>query len=130
MQKDKFSYQEVKESIEFIRNFYEDKQEKIPNYTESEITNVVACCNRIYIGYLDTFEKRLIHLLYNLCKGHYLSNGNGNKRITFAMSIMFLQKENKKINLKLLQNFIDGFAKGTITKEQAIEKLKSENVFF
>ena len=124
MQVVSFSPELVEQVISELRRYYEDTREIIPVYTKIEIQAVTDCCIRVVdSGHYNSFEERLVGLAYNLCEGHYLHNGN--KRISFAMCIVLSNIEKRKIDLQFLKKFIDGFAQGKITKEDAIAELQS-----
>lgn len=123
------------EMIENIRTFYKDRSETIPSYSFREIDEVVYCCNRTYTQvngqelYPSRTEK-IAAIIFNMDKGHYLSNGN--KRISFGMVVLFLSLEqcledyiNNSFKLQQISNCIDLVSINELTKETLIEKLRS-----
>ena len=127
MQVDNFPKELVLELIKLARVTYSETDEPIPQYHQEQIENVLACCNRIYSGYYESKNEMLVNLLYNLCKGHYLHNGN--KRITFIMGYLFLVLEDVitfenlfRIEKKIfkIQEIIDFFAKNNEEKEKIV----------
>ena len=125
MQEGKFSREDINKIINFTSDFYKNTPEAIPSYTDAEINNVLDCCNRVYQTFLgkelyDSFESKVIAIIENLNRGHYLSNGN--KRISFVIVrfLYFIEKKENNLKPYLIRDIIDGFAKGNLTKQKAL----------
>ena len=135
MLEDKFSVALVVEVIENIRTIYQERSETIPSYSSHEINEVVYCCNRTYtmVGGQELYPSRadkIAALIYNLDKGHYLSNGN--KRICFGMVILFLSLEqciqeyiHNSDKLNYISLCIDRVSKNEWTKKELILGIQS-----
>ena len=120
----KFTVPNVCASIEATRKLYQsNKKEPIPEYTSEEIQNVVDACNRIYqkIYDIDCYpsdQDKIKAIIINLNKGHYLYNGN--KRISYAMVLLYGEIENLKLDFQSIRKVIDAVSSGNENIEQNI----------
>lgn len=115
--------------IAVLRQHYGEADETIPTYSPTEIVQVINCANRVYQAFgsqecYPTHIDKIVALIINLNKGHYLSNGN--KRVIFGVVILFLSIEKlldkyKEVEDKLdvISMIIMEIASGEMTTEKA-----------
>jgi len=111
-------------TIEQLRLKYPEPAEIIPSYTEKEIDELFNCIERVYGGYLQTPQERIAAAIFNITKGHYLSNGN--KRVAVIVtSILYGEEIQSSVALssELLEKLVLGIADGSIDREKLLVEI-------
>lgn len=125
-------------TIEKIRKTFSESSEAIPIYTEKEIDELFNCIERVYLGYHSSVEERLSNIMYNITKGHYLSNGN--KRVAVIITLILywteyseihvIKKENTPVlNNGLIESIVMKIADGSIDKDELLEIICKDKLF-
>ena len=105
------SQEEVKVIISLAEEFFNKielyKEDPFPKCSEAEIDALAKCCERVEWGYYKDIYEKLSALIYNICKGHFLTNGN--KRAATLVFILIIIKYNliSKSNLNNIEKILD-----------------------
>lgn len=114
--------------IEYARELYKDSGERIPCYSPREFEELFHSIGRIYSGYYKSPQERICGMIFNVTKGHFLSNGN--KRITAILTAYIMQSEDLfdhflRMNTVKMKNVILKVACGELNKEKLLELIKN-----
>ncbi|MDL1914132.1 MAG: Fic family protein [Bergeyella sp.] len=111
--------------VENTRSFYETLgAEFIMRYTESELDEVYNCMERVYTsGYYEEPHEKYANVMYNISKGHFLSNGN--KRIALMITAAYILYETDILpEWNHLKDLVLAVTQDKVSKEQLCIELK------
>jgi len=109
--------------IEGLRDEYTaNSQEPIPCYTDREIDELYNCIFRVYSnGYIQTNLERIVTIMFNITKNHYLSNGNKRIAVIITCMLFVIELGSFPYDVEELKNIVLQIADGTLaTKEDAL----------